>query len=215
MSSIKNAKESVDGKLDALDARADAFHAALEATEEQVGERVARHSQDVQGTLGTLATDIDQQKDISDEHRRAIRSEVDNLNEQLTRYHAEGRETIAATRRQIHEGVQKMEAEIDAALAESKTGTAESLKSAVDAYTRAMRRLDAELEAAELHFASVKDKLDAQVAKRRQELSQQIVKLKQRLGEKTTHTGEKLVKFEEDVRGGLERVVKAFKDLGG
>jgi hypothetical protein len=215
MSSIKNAKEPVDVKLDELDARADALHAALQVTEEQVGERVARHSQEVQGTLGTLAADIDQQKDISDDHRRAIRSEVDNLNKQLTLCQAAGRETIAATRRQIHEGVEKIEAEIDAALAESKTGIAESLKSAVDAYNRATRRLDAELEAAELHFASVKDKLDAQIAKRRQELAQQVVKLKQRLGEKTTHAGEELVKFEEDLRSGFERLVKAFKDLGG
>jgi hypothetical protein len=215
MFSIKNAKESVDVKLDELDARADAFHAALEATGDEVGERVARHSQDVRQALGALAADIDQQKDLPDERRRAIRSEADNLNEQLTLCRAAGRETIAATRRQIHEGVQKMEAEVDAALAESKTGTAESLKSPFDAYARAIHRLDAELEAAELHFASAKGKVDAQLAKRRQELAQQVVKLKQRLGEKTTHTGEKLIKFEADLRGGLEQVAKIFKSLGG
>jgi hypothetical protein len=213
MTSIRSVKESVGVKLDKLDARADAFHAALEATDEQIGERVGRRSEEAQRVLGTLAADIDQQKEFSDERRRAIRSEVDNLNEQITLSRGAARETLAATRREIDAGIQKMEAEVDAAFAESQSVTAEVLKSSVDAYVRAMHRLDAELEAVELCFASAKDKVGAQLAQRRQELAQEIVKLKQRLAEKTTHGSERLVKLEEDLRGGFERLVKAFKGL--
>ncbi len=44
-------------------------------------------------------------------------------------------------------------------------------------------------------------------------MSQQIADLKRRLGEKKAHTSEKLAKFEEELRGNLERVAKALKDL--
>jgi len=83
MSSIKEMKGSVDVKLDKLDARADAFQAALAGSKAQIDERIQYHRQAVRQALDKLATDIEQQKGLPIERKESIRSLVDNLNEQI------------------------------------------------------------------------------------------------------------------------------------
>jgi len=215
MSSVKEIRESVDTKLDKLDARADALQAALEGTQDQVGTRVVRHKQELQSVLGKLTADIGKQTEVSDARKQAIQSMAENLDLQIDLSETASRETLAYTRRQIHEAIRKLETEVDSALAESKTGTAELLHVSIDAYARAVDKLDAELEAAELCFASVKEKADAAFVNRRKELAEDIAKIKQRLGEKKADASEKLADFEAELRGGIEQAVKTFKDLFG
>ena len=83
MSSIKEMKGSVDVKLDKLDARADAFQAALTGSKAQIDERIQHHRQAVRQALDKLATDIEQQKDLRIERKESMRSLVDNLNKQI------------------------------------------------------------------------------------------------------------------------------------
>ena len=71
MSSIKEMKGSVDVKLDKLDARADAFHAALAGSKAQSDERIQHHRQVVRQALDKLATDIEQQKDLRIERKES------------------------------------------------------------------------------------------------------------------------------------------------
>lgn len=213
MSSISNIRESSDAKLAKLDARADAFQASLEGGENQIEQRIARNKQEARRAVDKLAADIDQRTEISDTRKRAIRSLVDNLNQQITLSQTASRETLAYARRQIHDGGRKIEEELDGALAEPKTGIVELLQVSIDAYGRAVDKLDAELEAAELHFASAKDKVDSAFDKRRKDMAREIAKFKQRLGEKKAHAGENLAAFEEELRGEFEQAVKTIKDL--
>ena len=215
MSGIKEIKESVDVKLDRLDSSADAFQAALQGTSGQINERIGRHKREMQQALDKLTADIDQHKDISVARKQAIRSEVDNLNEQIKLNVSAARDTLAYTRRQIHQGIEKLEAQVEGAFTESKTLTVELLKASLEAYARAANKLDVELEAAELHFAAAKKKVDAAFDQRRQELAQEIAKLKQRLGEKKAQASDKLASFEAELRGGFEQIAKAVKDLFG
>ena len=212
MSSISNIRESSDAKLAKLDARADAFQAALEGSANQIDERIARNKQEARRALDKLTADIDERTEVSDTRKQAIRSLVDNLNQQITLSQTASQETLAYARRQIHEGSRKIEEELDGALAEPKTGIVELRQVSMDGYTRAVDKLDAELEAAELRFASVKDKGDAAFDERRNEMAQEIAKFKQRLGEKGSHAGEKLAKFEAELRGEFEQTVKTIKD---
>ena len=214
MSSISNIRESADAKLAKLDARADAFHAAVEASKDG-DDRIARNKQEVRRALDKLTADIDQSTEISDTRKQAVRSLVDNLNEQITLSQTASRETLAYARRQIHEGSRKIEEELDGALAEPKAGIGELLHVSIDGYARAVDKLDAELEAAELRFASEKDKVGTPFDQRRQEIAQEIVRFKQRLGEKSQHTGEKLADFEQKLRGEFEQAVKRIKDMFG
>lgn len=215
MSSISNIKESIDAKLDKLDARADAFQTALQGSNEQIAERIARHKQEMQQALDKLTAEIDKHKDLPDGRKQAIRSEVDNLNEQITRSESAARETLAYARGQIHQGIEKLEAQLEGAFAESKSLTVELLKASLEVFARAENKLDAELEAAELHFAASKRKVDAAFDKRRQEMAQEIAKLRQRLGEKAAQTSTTLANFEAELRGGFEQIAKAFKELFG
>jgi hypothetical protein len=212
MSSMSNIRESCDTKLAKLDARADAFQAALEGSANQIDDRIVRNKQEVRRALDKLTADIDQRTEISDTRKQAIRSLVDNLNEQITLSQTASRETLAYARRQIHEDSRKIEKELDGAFAEPKTGIVELLHVSIDAYAYAVDKLDAELEAAELRFASVEDKVDAPFDKRRKDMARDIAKFKQRLGEKKAHTGENLAAFEEELRGEFEQAVKTFKD---
>ena len=215
MSTIRNIKESVDAKLDKLDARADAFQTALQGTSEQIAERIEQHKREMQQALDKLAAEIDKHKDLPDGRKQAIRSEVDNLNEQITLSESAARDTLAYTRRQIRQGIEKLEAQLDGAFTESKSLTVELLKASIEMFARAENKLDAELEAAELHFAASKRKVDAAFDKRRQEMAQEIAKLKQRLGDKGSQTSATLAAFEAELRGGFEQIAKAVKDLFG
>jgi DNA anti-recombination protein RmuC len=213
MSSIKEIKESVGVKLDKLDARADAFQAALAGSKNQMDERIQLNKQQVRRVLDRLTTDIDQQQDLPDERKQAIRSLVDNLNEQIASSQTAAHETLAYTRRQIQEGLRKMEIEVDTALAESKAVPIEPLRVSIGAYARAVDKLDAELEASELGFSSLRDKVDAALERRRKATAQNIAELKQRLDERKARADEQLASFEKELGEKLEQLAKAFKDL--
>jgi hypothetical protein len=213
MTSISNIRESIDVRLDKVQARAEAFDAALEATKDQIDERIARHKERAQQSLGKLASDIDAQKDLPETRKQALHSVADNLDEQINLAQSASRETLESARRQIQDGVRKMETELDAALADGGTTSVDMLHSSMADYARAVDRLDAELEAAQHRLASARSQFDATVKARRQEVAQEIAKLKQRLGEKTCYAGEHLVQFERELGEGMERVVKAFRDL--
>jgi hypothetical protein len=217
MSSIKEMKGSADVKLDKLDARADAFQAALAGSKAQIDERIQYHRQAVRQALDKLAADIERQTDLPVERKESMRSLVDNLNEQIASSQAAAHETLASARRQMHEIMQKVETEVDTTLAESKSIDTELLHASIGTYARAVHKLDATLEAAEARFASVKDedKVDAAFDKRRQDMEQEIAKFKQRLDEKTAHKGEMLATFEAELHDKFEQIAKAFKDLFG
>jgi uncharacterized protein (DUF342 family) len=214
MSSISNIRESADVKLAKLDARADAFHAALEGNKDGDG-RIARNKQDVRRALDELTAGIAQQKELPDTRKQAISSMVDSLNKQIALIQTASREQVAYARRQIHDGIGKIETEIDTALAESHTATTSPLRAPIEAYARAVDKLDAELEAVELRFASVEDKVDAPFDQRRKEMAQEIVKFKQRLGEKNQRTGEKLADLEQKLRGEFEQTVRTIRNMFG
>jgi len=215
MSNISKIRESIDFRLDKAQARAEAFDAALESTKDQIDARIARHTQQAQQLHRKLAADLDAQTSLPAARKQALRSVVDNLNEQIGLAQSASRETLASVRRQIQEGIGKMETELDAALGEAETKAAELLHASAAAYGRALDKLDAELEAAQHRFASARSQLDTAVKTGHQEIAQEIAKLKQRLAEREAHTGESLVHYERELGEGLERVVKAFKDLFG
>ena len=146
MSSIKDLKEDVDVKLDKLDARADAFQAALAGSQTQIDEGIQGNKQAVRRALDKLATDIEQQKDLPVKRKESMRSLVDNLNEQIASSQAAAHETLASARRQMHEVTQKIETEVDTTLAESKSTNAELLHASIGTYARAVHKLDAALK---------------------------------------------------------------------
>ena len=215
MSSIKEMKGSVDVKLDKLDARADAFQAALAGSKAQIDERIQYHRQVVRQALDKLATDIEQQKDLRIERKESMRSLVDNLNKQIASSQSAAHQALATSRQQIYEVTQKIETEVETILAESKSTNAELLHASIGTCARAVHKLDAALEAAEARFASPKDKGDAAFDKRRQDMGQEIAEFKQRLDEKTAHKGEKLATFEAELHDKFEQIAKAFKSLFG
>ncbi|MGB7946165.1 MAG: hypothetical protein WCH75_00655 [Candidatus Binatia bacterium] len=211
MSSINEIKQSVDVKLDKLDARADALQAALAGSKDQTNERIARRKQEARQAIDNLSSEIGQQKDLPDERKRAIRSLVDDLNEQLASSQTAAHETLAYTRKQIQENLRKMETEVDAAFDKSGATDIEPLQVSIGAFARASDKLDAELEAAELCFSSVRDKVGAVFDQGRKKTAQDIAALKQRLGERNTITGGQLAGFESGLREEFEQVAKTFK----
>src|SRR5215467_10925618 len=205
MSSIKEIRESVDVKLTKLASRADAFQATLENSKDHA-DRIQPNQQEVRRAL-------DQLKVLSDGRKQAIHSLVDTLNAQIAASETASRETLAYARQQIHQASRRLETELDGALAESKERVDELLQTAINTYGRAVDKLDAELEAAELHFASAGKTENAASDNGRRETAQKIAALKRRLAERKGHPGEGLADFEKQSRGEFEQLLKSFKDL--
>ena len=212
MSIVKEIRESADVKLTKLGARADAFQAALEEDKDH-GDRIKQNQHEVRQALDEVKAGIDRQKEVSDSRKQAIHSLVDNLNAQLAASGSASRETLMHAREQIHEASHRIETELDGALAESKTRVDELLQTAINTYGRAVDKLDAELEAAELRFASAEKKENTALDDGRRETAQKIAALKRRLAERKGHPGEQLADFETQLRGEFEQLVKSFKDL--
>ena len=212
MSKVKEIRESADIKLTKLGARADAFQATLEKSKDHA-DRIQANQQEVRRALDQLKVGIDRHKDLSDGRKQAIHSLVDALNAQIASSETASRETLAYARQQIYEASRRMETELDGALAESKERVDELLQTAINTYGRAVDKLDAELEAAELRFASAGKTENAASDNGRRETAQKIAALKRRLAERKGHPGEGLADFEVRLRGEFEQLVKSFKDL--
>jgi hypothetical protein len=213
MSAIKQIRESVDIKLDKLDARADALQAALGETDAQLEAQIKENKGEAKRALEKLMTDIDSRAEVPQAQKQAIRSVAENLSLQIDLSQSAAEETLASTRRQIHDAIQKMEAEIDTVLGQTQAATVDLLHASLRGYAQALDKLDAALEAAELRVRSAKNKFDASLDRRRQDMVQEIAKFKERLGEKKAQTADKLAGFEADVHGGFEKLAKAVKDL--
>jgi len=212
MSKVKEIRESADVKLTKLAARADAFQATLEKSKDHA-ERIQPNQQEVRRALDQLKAGVDRHKDLSDGRKQAIHSLVDTLNAQIAASATASRETLAYARQQIHEASRRLETELDGALAESKERVDELLQTAINTYGRAVDKLDAELEAAELRFASAGKTENAASDNGRRETAQKIAALKRRLAERKGHPGEGLADFEKQSRGEFEQLLKSFKDL--
>src|SRR5262245_48158382 len=211
MSIVREIRESADVKLTKLGARADAFQAALEKRKDYA-DRIQSNQQEVRRALDQLKVGIDRHKDLSDERKQAMHSLVDTLNAQLAASGAASRETLAYARQQIYEGSHRLETELGRALAESKNRVDDLLQTAINTYGRAVDKLDAELEAAELRFASAGNKENTALDDERRETAQKIAALKRRLSERKGHPGEGLADFEKQLRGEFEQLLKSFKD---
>src|SRR5262245_2626266 len=212
MSIVKEIRESADVKLTKLGARADAFEAALEKSKDHA-DRIQSNQQEVRRALDQLKVGIDRHKDLSDERKQAMHSLVDTLNAQIDASETASRETLAYARQQIYEASRRLESELDGALGGPKNRVDQLLQTAINIYGRAVDKLDAELEAAELRFASAGSKQNAALDDGRRETAQKIAALKRRLAERKGHPGERLADFETRLRGEFEQLVKSFKDL--
>ena len=212
MSKVKEIRESADVKLTKLAARADVFQATLEKSKDHA-DRIQPNQQEVRRALDQLKVGVDRHKDLSDGRKQAIHSLVDILNAQIAASATASRETLAYARQQIHEASRRLETELDGALAESKERVDELLQTAINTYGRAVDKLDAELEAAELRFASAGKTENAASDNGRRETAQKIAALKRRLAERKGHPGEGLADFEIRLRGEFEQLVSCFKDL--
>src|SRR5262245_61435687 len=212
MPKVREIRESADVKLTKLSARADAYQATLENSKDHA-DRIQPNQQEVRRALDQLKISIDQHKDLSDERKQAIHSLVDTLNAQIAASATASRETLAYAHRQIYEASRRLETELDGALAESKERVDELLQTAINTYGRAVDKLDAELDAAELRFGSAGKKENTGLDDGRREMAQKTAALKRRLAERKGHPVEQLADFEIRLRGEFEQLVKSFKDL--
>jgi hypothetical protein len=215
MSSIDKIKESSDFKLDTVRARAEAMHAVLEGSKAQMDERIARHKDDARREIMKLAAQVENHNDLSTARKQAVRSVVENLDQQIALAQSASTETLASARRQIQDAIGRIERELDAALASMQTAGGELLHASIDTSARAMARLDAELEAAEQRLASSRSQADDAFKKGCRELSEDLTTLKRQLGEKTTRTRDELGTLEQELSGGFEQLAKKFRDLWG
>ena len=205
--------KSVDASLKKLDARADALLAALEQSPEQIHGRMERKKVAARQALDKLTNDLAVHNEISAASKESVCSLAENLNIQIDLSEKAARQTLIYARRQIHDAIQKVESQAQGLLTGTEVKSTERLRGSLADCAQALHALDAELEAAELRFAAVKQKLDALPGEQRQAIAQGIENFKKRLTERAEHTGEKVAKLADELAGEFERVAQAFKKL--
>jgi hypothetical protein len=123
---------------------------------EQSNASIARHGDEAQRVLRKLADDVGQHKDLSASRKQAIGSLVDNLDQQIALSKSAAHETLMSARGQLRDGIDKIQTELNNALAEVESAAGHLLRSSMLAWTQAMDKLDGELAAAAKRGASSK-----------------------------------------------------------
>ncbi len=213
MSRINQFRETADAKLSKLNQRVDAFEAALHRTSAQVHERIHSGKQEVEQALHQLSAAIEQVQHLSADRKQRILTAIDTLRVQAALGKAEARDALSAARTRLHAIARDVEGAVDAGLTDVKEMPADVLDAAIGTYVRAIDRLDAELEAAEVRFATVKEQAGEAFERHRQELLRTVQQFKEKLAGKHEHAAGNLGRFEEEVRGGFAQVVTATKNL--
>ncbi len=207
MSIIKNIRESIDIRLDHLDARAEALEAQLEGTREEALKRVEQQKEHLVSALSRMEQQV---AGSVAEKSSDVHAAFDHLRVQLTLGKAETTDLLKEQEKKIRDAIQTVEERLEHA----EEGLEEKLAKQATAFVGVANKLRAEFEAAELQFALFQGEHREDVEAGKQALRQNLNKLRDKLKSAGHEAGERLEDFENEFGAGLAHMRKAFMELG-
>jgi hypothetical protein len=209
MSRIKELRESIDKKLDALEHQALALEAQLTQTKEQALQRLELRKQQLQEVLSQVQAEVRESKEVAGQAKAEVQAKLEHLRVQLALGKADVRDTFEDQRTKILKALGEFESVADRKL---QGAAFESGRLWEDLVGRASG-LEAEFEALRSRFESEKAKQQAALETKKQELLAKLHLYKDELKEKRRLVQTKADALELDLREGLDQIKKAFQRL--
>ena len=213
MSKIKEIREAIDTKLDRWEASATAFETQLQQTEEQALAKLEVRKKRLNEALEKFKSEVAKAKGITEEKKKKLQVQFDDLQVQLALGKAEAREAFEARRKKIEHSIATLEATLDRHLDAAGKALDDSLHKAVDKYIAAEIEYEAVAEALEARLFMKKVEAKAQFENKKKDLLAQISKFKTQLQGKRSMAKDKAAAFEKELSAGISQIKQAFKKL--
>jgi predicted DNA-binding protein (UPF0251 family) len=217
MPKIREIRESIDKKLDHWEASATAFEAQLQQTKEQALAKLEVRKKTLNKALEKFKSKVAEAKGITEEKKKEMQAQFDDLQVQLALGKAEARDAFGAQKKKIQHSIAALEATLDRHLdlwtLPAKPPTDKSLEKAADKFIAAAIQYEAEADALEAQLSMKKADAKAQFEKKKSDLLVQINEFKTQLQGKRDMAKDKAATFEKELSAGISRIKQAFKTL--
>jgi len=213
MSKIKEIRESIDKKLDHWEASATAFEAQLQQTKEQALAKLEVRKKKLNEALEKFKSEVAKAKGITEEQRKEMQAQFDDLQAQMALGKAEARDSCEAARKKIRHSIAVLEAAVDRHLDASGHTMDKSLEEAADKLIAADIQYEAEADALEAQFLMEKAGVKARFEKKKIDLLAQINEFKTKVQGKKNMAKDKAATFEKELSAGISQIKQAFKNL--
>jgi ElaB/YqjD/DUF883 family membrane-anchored ribosome-binding protein len=213
MSKVKEIRESIDKKLDHWEASATAFEEQLQQSEEQALAKLEAHKKNLNEALEKFKSEVAKVKGITEEKRKEMQAQFDDLQVQLALGKAEARDAFEAQRKKIQHSIATLEATMDRHLDAAGHALDDSLDQAADKYVAAKIEYEAAVDALEARLFMKKLETKAQFENKKNDLLALIDKFKTQLQEKKDMSKDKAATFEKQLSAGISQIKQAFKKL--
>jgi hypothetical protein len=217
MPKIREIRESIDKKLDHWEASATAFEAQLQQTKEQALAKLEVRKKRLNEAVEKFKLEVATTKGISEEKKKEIQAQFDDLQVQLALGQAEAGEAFGAQRKKIQRSIDSLEATLDRHLdlwtLPAKPPTDKSIEKAADRFIAAAIEYEAEADALEAQLLMKKADAKAQFEKKRSDLLAQINEFKTQVQGKRDMAKDKAATFEKELSAGISQIKQAFKTL--
>lgn len=209
MSRIKELRNSLEKRLDALEQQALALEAQLTQSMDEGLRRLEERKRRLSDVLKQVHTEVEGAKDLAEQARTSVKAALDRLLVQLALGRADARDAVEEQRGKIARALEEFESLAD-----------EKLKDAVFQSGRIWEELVERANQLQAEFDSLKTRFESEQAKQRGaleskkgELLDKLRAYKEQLSEKRRTVQAKTDAFEVEMRDALEHIKAAFRRL--
>lgn len=202
MSRIRKIRDSVDGRLDRWQARAEAMENQLSASKEKAQDRVEASKRTYVDAIDKAKAGIEASTSLAANEKQRLHTNLDSARVQAALGKVESKDAFARQSREIRAGLKEMEGNIDKELDAFDSSIDEGLEKMAGELVAARNTLEAELEAAEQRLHGWKDGT-----------KEDIAGFKAKIAEHRGQAAEDLEAFNEDFSEGWKKIGTAFKNL--
>jgi len=213
MSKIREIRESIDKQLDHWEASATAFEGQLQKTKEQALGKLEARKKTLNEALEKFKSEVAKAKGITEEKKKEMQAQFDDLQVQLALGKADTRDALEAQRKKVRDLIATLEATVDRHLDAAGQAADKSIEEAADRLIAADIEYEAEADALEAQFFMKKAEAKAQFEKKKSDLLAQINEFKTKVQGKRGMAKEKAATFEKEMSSGISQIKQAFKSL--
>lgn len=213
MSTVTTIRNRVDTRLDRWEANALALQAQLVSTRGEIHERIETHKHRLARLTNQMESMVDRSEVIALQARGRLHDGMEQLKLQLALGRADARDAFVQQKQMIGTAMSELEARIDSDLEQAD----DYLADLIDRWVHEEIALEAELEAAELHFdlelAHRRAQLDDVFQEKKQQIMSKLNELRHEIDIERQTAANKFELFEDELSSGMHQIKDAFRKL--
>lgn len=213
MSTVSTIRNRLDTKLDQWEANALALQAQLVSTRGEIQERIETHKHRLARLTHQMESFIDRSEVLGPQSRSRLHDRMEQLKLQLALGSAEARDSFVEQKQMIGSAMAALEERIDHDLESADA----LLTDLIDRWVHEEIALQAELEAAELHFdletARRRAQLDDVFQEQKQQIMSKLNDIRHEIDIERQTAASKVELLEDELNSGIHQVRDAFRKL--